>query len=140
MPNIPEYLKGLSEANTGFEYYIDASKTTKYLEGKMDLSKLANAINYALKDKFDSMKGLEAISDEDTGVGGNTNFLAPNFIGASKSMTNGYFKDHFLRQALHNELYGEDGKAVADPSIAIKDYVLDASGQPKAVTDRVRAT
>lgn len=83
-----------------------------------------------------SFVGLTAIGNTSSGlVAYAVNSIDSSYFGRSTSMTNGFFKDDFLRRSVGNELYNLDGTAVHDDKIRITDF----DGKT-AVTDRVRAT
>lgn len=149
LENLPDFLRvdtskqgahALSEATTGFNYYIDASSTAIYLQGAIKPATMSQMFAAYSQDPEMSKKypGLAALAKDGTSEGfapSSVNSFDSNYIGKSGSMSDGFFADDMLRRSLNNELYDAQGHAVADPSIRIKDFVQD-----KQVTDRVRAT
>lgn len=150
LDNVPSFANGVTEASTGFEYFLDGTPTQKYADGMVMTSSLATSIwnmvglpnqadypGLVLPDPKDwRYEGLRKISDERR-QGGlvAVNWLGSNsFFGKSLSTTNGFFGDESNRRVIKNALYDDNGNPIIDSqAFRIKDF--DGS----EIHDRVRA-
>ncbi|MBZ4212805.1 PDxFFG protein [Mycoplasma sp. U97] len=133
--NMPSFLSGINEANTGLEYIVDGTSTKKWLSKSLKLNdrRGRNGINNAILDverladeerkrRSDSLglkyKQNTLSIDKNLNDAGN---YSNHYFGDFQSINNGWFKDRWYRDFLDFKLYDDDGKDIQDDTIRIKD-------------------
>ncbi|WP_027334578.1 PDxFFG protein [Mycoplasmopsis felifaucium] len=133
--NMPSFLSGISESNTGLEYIVDGTATRKWLskalklrdtrgrngivntiveqEHLFDLEQEYKANAIGIKHKKRTMSVDKNLSE--------TISYSNNYFGDFQSINNGWFKDRWYRDILNFKLYDDKGKDIVDETIRIKD-------------------
>ncbi|WP_051617793.1 hypothetical protein [Mycoplasmopsis iners] len=132
--NLPSYLTGLSEANTGLEYVVDGSPTQKWLDKALsfDRGDTRGSIKKSISE-YESNLNVEA---QDKARNLNIKYVAPifanekdfidgynynsSFFGQFRSINNGWLKDRWYREILDFKLYDDKGKPIVSENIAIE--------------------
>lgn len=131
LSNTPSWLADVSEATTGFEFFVDAKETSVYYKNMLAGSSMYDAVAKAFNFKFtaeeqakykaDPSYAMSVVEAYDVNEIYNqpskgiiaaanawynyANRVMPGFVGQSNSMVNGYFKDDYLRRSVGNEVY-----------------------------------
>ncbi|QKT05478.1 PDxFFG protein [Mycoplasma sp. OR1901] len=144
--NLPSFLSGLNEANTGLEYVLDGSYTAKWrdlmfkFKGEEKDTVQNTIVEFELRnddeDKYRSEKiGTSYVPSD---LASNDNFSddqnkSPLYLGRFQSINNGWFKDRWYRDLLDFRLYDDQGISIQDDTIRITDL------EGNTVTDRAKA-
>lgn len=145
--NMPGYLQGLNEANTGLEYVVDGEATKKWLKSlikyqgdenqkglKDTINKYEQNLNKERQNRSNNLnKNYENNIFSELANFNEFTELHNNYFGAFKAFNNGWYKDRWYREMLHFELYDEFGNDKVDDTIRIKDLTN------KTVNTRARA-
>ncbi|WP_051630094.1 PDxFFG protein [Mycoplasma simbae] len=144
--NLPSFISGVSEANTGLEYVIDGEPTARWNDAKINFTGEARStvrntiIDFERRldnekkfraDKLGSEFSPSTFSTND-GFSADNN-KSSNYFGQFKSINNGWFKDRWYRDMLNFRLYDDEGQPVHDDTIRIKDL------EGNVVTNRPQA-
>ncbi|UUD35035.1 hypothetical protein NPA07_04485 [Mycoplasmopsis caviae] len=145
--NMPSYLSGLSEANTGLEYVVDGASTSKWLE--LLIKFRGNENSAGIRDTLIDYESL--LNDEEKRrarilntrhierfFANSDNIIygqnySSNYFGKFQTINNGWFKDRWYREFLDFKLYDDEGKDIVDDTIRINDL------EGKRVKTRARA-
>ncbi|AIA29306.1 membrane protein [Mycoplasmopsis californica] len=144
--NLPSFIRGINEANTGLEYVIDGQPTAKWNDALIRFTgesrKTVRNTIIDLEQRYDAERKLRAdklgtefipsnfVSRE--GFSDDHN-KSSNYFGQFKSINNGWFKDRWYRDMLNFRLYDDNGEPIYDDTIRIKDL------EGNAVTNRPQA-
>lgn len=134
--NMPAFLSGINEANTGLEYIVDGTASSKWLEkaikfnttnkGILGMKNLIidyeNLIDAEKRNKAAALglnykKGFFADANN---LNEGTNYQN-SYFGDFQSINNGWFKDRWYRDFLGFKLYDDNGEQIYDDTIRIKD-------------------
>ncbi|MBN4083349.1 PDxFFG protein [Mycoplasma sp. CSL10137] len=144
--NLPSFLSGLNESNTGLEYVLDGSYTAKWrdlmfkFKGEEKETVQNTIVEFEQKndneDKYRSEKIGTSYSPSD--LASNDNFSddqnkSPLYLGRFQSINNGWFKDRWYRDFINFRLYDDEGNSIQDDTIRITDL------EGNVVSDRAKA-
>ncbi|WP_029513280.1 PDxFFG protein [Mycoplasmopsis primatum] len=133
--NMPAFLSGISEANTGLEYIVDGTATSKWLNKAIKLSDkkgrsgITNAIReyeelIDMEEKYKAqalgLKYRKSALSQDKNLDDSPNYTN-SYFGEFQSINNGWFKDRWYRDFLGFKLYDDKGQEIVDDTIRIKD-------------------
>ncbi|VEU75647.1 Uncharacterised protein [Mycoplasmopsis maculosa] len=144
---MPNFLSGISEANTGLEYIVDGTTTEKWLnkairfndqnnrngirnsileyERIFDQEASRRAKNLNLK----YSRNMFAVENDFNDAMNYSN----NYFGQFQSINNGWFRDRWYREFLDFKLYDDNGMPIVDDTIRIKNL------EGNVAKDRVEA-
>ncbi|QSF13725.1 PDxFFG protein [Mycoplasma sp. Mirounga ES2805-ORL] len=133
--NLPKYLSGINESNTGLEYVVDGTTTGKWNDYLIDFGD--QGTKNSVKD---SIKDYELVIDKENELRSkklnmkhyNNMWLIDSnysddrvrrssYFGEFQSINNGWFKDRWYRDIINFKLYDDKGKDIEDNTIRIKD-------------------
>ncbi|MBU4689985.1 PDxFFG protein [Mycoplasma zalophidermidis] len=144
--NLPSFISGVNESNTGLEYVIDGQPTAKWNKALIEMNSsnqhsiISTITNYETrKDAEGKLRadklGMEFIPSD---MAKKTSFSNDStrqstYFGKFKSINNGWFKDRWYRDVLNFRIYDDEGNPIADDTISITDL------EGKKVTNRAKA-
>lgn len=131
LTNTPNYLGDISEASTGYEFFVDAKATSVYTKSMLLGSEINDAIAKAFNFKFTADEKAkhstdanyamtkvevddpnESYSEPSKGIIAAANAwynyrnnAQPSYIGQQMSEANGFFQDDYLRRSVGSEVY-----------------------------------
>lgn len=133
--NMPSFLSGISESNTGLEYIVDGTSTKKWISKAIKFKDtrnrygIANAILdyeglYDLEQKYKAeafnKTYKQSVFVNETNLNNTENYIN-NYFGDFQSINNGWFKDRWYRDILDFKLYDDKGQDIKDDTIRITD-------------------
>lgn len=132
--NLPSYLGGISEANTGLEYVIDGESSKKWLSVflSFDSKDKRGGIKNSIFDYESIMADDEKNKALDLGMltklrvfGKKEDFNDSRdydsyYFGKFQKINNGWFKDRWYRDFLDFKIYDDEGNPIKDETIRIE--------------------